>query len=232
MGERRLTSVVLPCWVHDINSYRRIKRWLKFMDKHIKSRLGYDRIILLDNNSDIKFLQKLKATVHTEDNECLAVGRNDLFVYRYNKFYGRTGHLSYPYYWRAIYQLPKFKGTFYQSDKYYWIDSDVFIVKPEFIEHIKNQNTGFIRYMDRKYQWGESILMTINKDAFHLLTEHEQASGGWLNRNDEAESTLPKTFIDNTFNGGRYPEEGKQQDDSMYWIGQVNSKNYKVKFNE
>ncbi len=224
-------SVVLPCYIYDKNSYRRYVRWIRYMDKFIKPRLGYDRIILLDNNSDLKFLQKLGATVHTEDNECLVVGRNDLFVYRYNKHYSRTGHLQYPYWWRAIYQLPKFQGTFYQSDKYYWIDSDVFIVKKEFIEHIKNQNSGFIRYMDRKYQWGESILMTINKDAFHLLTEHEAKWGGWLNRTDEAETTLPKTLIDNTFNGGRFAEEGRPQDDTMAWLGQCHYR-YKVKFND
>lgn len=199
------------------------------MDKHIKSRLQYDRIVLLDNASDLKFLKKLGATVHSEDNECLAVGRDDLFVYRYHKHYPRVGHLEYPYYWRGVYQLPKFEGTFYESDKFYWIDSDVFIVKHEFLEHMKSQNTGFIRYADRHHKWGESILMTINKDSYHLLTEHENASGGWLNRNEVAEATLPKTLIDNTFNGGRFPEAGKQQDDSMYWIGQVPFK-YKVKF--
>lgn len=226
-----MTSVILPNYIYNAASYRRVKRWLKFMDTYIKPRLGYNRIILLDNNSDLKFLEKLGATVHSENNECLAVGRDDLFVYRYNTHYPRTGHLQYPYYWRAIYQLPKFKDTFYQSDKFYWIDSDVYITRPEFIDHIKAQNTGFIRYMDRKYQWGESILMTINKDSYHLLTEHEKQWGGWLNRNDEAETTLPKTLIDNTFNGGRYAEEGRQQDDSMYWLGQVNDKRYKVKFN-
>lgn len=200
------------------------------MDKYIKPILKYDNMILLDNNSDLKYLKKLKATVHSENNECLHVGRNDLFVYRYETHYARTGHLSYPYYWRAIYQLPKFKDTFYSADKYYWIDSDVFIVKKEFIEHIKNQNAGFIRYVDRKHKFGESILMTINKDAFHLLTQHEIDNGGFLNRNDEAESTLPKTLIDDTFNGGRFPEEGRIQDDSMYWIGQINDYRYKVKF--
>lgn len=226
-----MSSVILPCRIYNAETYRRYVRWIRYMDQNIKEKLGYDRIILLDNASDLKFLKKLKATVHTEHNECLNVGRSDLFVYRYEEYIPRLGHLNYGYYWRAIYQLPKFKGTFYQSDKYYWIDSDVYIVKSEFIEHIKNQNSGLIRYMDRKHQWGESILMTINKDAFHLLTEHEKVNGGWLNRNDEAESTLPKTLIDNTFNGGRFSEEGRQQDDSMYWLGQVNSKHYKVKFN-
>lgn len=224
-----MISVILPCWIHDIHTYRRISRWLKFMDKYIKPRLGYDRIILLDNNSDLKFLKKLDATVHTEDNECLAVGRNDLFVYQYKTHYPRIGHLNYPYYWRAIYELPQFDGTFYQSDKFYWIDSDVFIVKNEFLEHIKNQNSGFIRYADRHHNWGESILMTINRDAFHLLKEDSKK--GFLNRNEVAEVTLPKTLMDNTFNGGRFPEAGKQQDDSMYWIGQVYYK-YKVKFHD
>lgn len=224
-----MADVILPCRIYDIHTYRRYYRWIKFMDKYIKPYLGYNRIILLDNASDLKFLKKLKATIHTENNECLAVGRSDLFVYRYETYYARVGHLGYSYYWRAVYQLPKFKGTFYQSDKYYWIDSDVYIVKSEFIDHIKLQNTGFIRYADRHHNWGESILMTINKDSFHLLEEHDRVNGGFLNRNDEAETTLPKTLMDNTFNGGRFPEAGKQQDDSMYWIGQV-PRGYKVKF--
>lgn len=224
-----MSTVVLPCWIHNAETYRRYSRWIKYMDKYIKPRLGYTRIILLDNASDPKFLKKLGATVHTEDNECLHVGRSDLFVYRYHDHYPRIGHLNYPYYWRAIYQLPKFKGTFYQSDKYYWIDSDVFIVKNEFCEHLRNQNSGFIRYADRKHGWGESILMTINRDAMHLL--EEDSKKGWQNRDEVAEVTLPKTLMDNTFNGGRFPEAGKQQDNTMYWIGQV-GRGYKVKFHE
>lgn len=224
-----MSSVILPCWIHDAHTYRRYCRWLRYMDKFIRPRLVYDRIILLDNNSDLKFLKKLGATVHDEDNNCLVIGRNDLFVYRYHTHYDRIGHLEYSYWWRAIYQLPKFKGTFYQADKYYWIDSDVFIVKNEFIEHMKSQNSGFIRYADRKHNWGETIIMTINQDAMHLLEEDSQK--GFLNRNEVAEITLPKTLMDNSFNGGRYPEAGIKQDDSMYWIGQV-GKGYKVKFHE
>lgn len=225
-------SVILPNYIHDAATYRRVKKWLKYMDKYIKPRLGYDRIILLDNNSDLKFLKKLGATIHDEDNNCLHVGRNDLYVYRYTKHYSRTSHLTYPYWWRAVYQIPKFFNTFYQSDKYYWIDSDVYIVRPEFIEHIKNQNTGLIRYTDRQHKWGETIIMTINKDSYHLLAEDEKREGGWF-RNEVAEITMPKTLIDSSFNGGRYPESNTPQSDDMYWLGQVDQahKGYKVKFN-
>lgn len=224
-----MESVILPCWIHDVHSYRRYVRWLRYMDKYVQPRLSYGRIILLDNASDLKFLKKLGATVHDEDGKCLAVGRNDLFVYRYHTHYPRIGHLNYPYYWRACYQLPKFKGTFYEANKYYWIDSDVFLLTNEFISHIKNQNTGFIRYKDRHHQWGESILMTINSDSLRLLDEHERAGGGWKNRNEVAEETLPKTLIDDIYNGGRYPETGKQQDDTMHWLGQCYYR-YKIKF--
>lgn len=224
-----MSAVVLPCWIHDRETYRRYVRYIRYMDRNIKSRLGYNKIILLDNASDLKFLKKLGATIYNEKYECLHVGRTDLFVYRYNIHYDRTDHLVYPYWWRAAYQLPKFEGTFYQSDKYYWIDSDVFIVKNEFIEHMKSQNTGFIRYADRKHNWGETIIMTINQDSMYLL--EEDSKKGFLNRNEVAEITLPKTLMDNTFNGGRFPEAGKQQDDTMYWIGQVGYR-YKVKFYE
>lgn len=228
-----MPSVILPNYIKDDVTLNRVLKWLDYMDTHIKHRLEYDRIILLDNASDLEWLKKLNATVHNEKNECLNVGRNDLFVYRYEQHYPRTGHLQYPYYWRAVYQLPKFNGTFYDSDKYYWIDSDVYIVKEEFIDHIKGQNSGLIRYMDRNFSWGESILMTINRDSFKLLSDHEIANGGWLNRNDCAEITLPKTEIDGKFNGGRFPEGNKPQDDTMYWIGQVDQAhpNYEVKWN-
>lgn len=223
-----MPSVILPCYVHNAATYRRIRRWINYMDRFIKPRLGYDRIILLDNNSDLKFLKKLEATIHTEDNECLHVGRSDLFVYRYHTHYARTDHLVYPYWWRAVYQLPKFKDTFYQSDKYYWIDSDVYIVRPEFIEYIKGQNSGLIRYTDRTHKWGETIIMTINKDSFHLLTEDEQRTEGWF-RNEVAEITMPKTLIDSSFLGGRFPEQGLKQTDDMYWIGQCDQANWKYK---
>lgn len=228
-----MSTVILPNYIRDIPTYKRVRKWLRYMDKYIKPRLEYDKIVLLDNVTDLKYLKKLNATVHSEDNECLHIGRSDLFVYRYKEHYPRKSCLEYDYYWRAVYQLPKFDGTFYQSDKYYWIDSDVYIVKNEFIDYIKSQNSGLIRYVDRKHQWGESILMTINRDAFHLLTEHEKANNGFLNRKDCAEHTLPKTLIDNAFNGGRYPESNIPQNDSMYWIGQVDQAhpNYKVKFN-
>lgn len=223
----KVSTVVLPCYIHDIHTYRRHVRWIRYMDKYIKPRLGYDRIILLDNASDLKFLKKLGATIHSENNECLAIGRTDLYVYRFNEHLPRKAMLDYPYFWRFVYKLPKFQGTFYQSDKYYHIDSDNYIQTQELIDYMRNCNSGFVSFWDSMNKFPTSELFILNQNAMPLIIEHSKV--GFMNRAGQvAENVLPFTHKEKKFYGGRLAERGVSGD-TAHWVGQVTHR-YKVKF--
>jgi|ERR1035437_9475667 hypothetical protein len=218
-----MSSVIIPNYTFDLHSYRRMVRWLRYMDKFIKPRLGYDKIIMLDNASDLKFLKKLGCTVHSEDNSCLAIGRDDLFAYRYETHLPRTSMLGYSYFWRFISTIPKLKDTFYQADKYYHIDSDNYIQTTELIDYMKNCNKGFVAFWEPNYNFPTSELFILNKDSISQLSDYGIKRTGQM-----AEGVLPFTHIEKSFYGGRLPEfnlEGSQ----AHWLGQV-TKHYKVRF--
>ena len=219
-----MASVILPCWIHDDTTYNRHYDWLCYMDTYIRPRLDYDRIILFDNASDLEYLKKLNATIHDEDNNCLAIGRSDLFVYRYHTHIPRTGVLEYPYWWRWITTIPKLKGTFYQADKYYHIDSDNYIQTQEMLDYMKNSNNGFTAFWEGVHNFPTSELFILNKDSVDLLKQYE---GKNLN-GQCAENVLCFSHVEKKFYGGRLAERGTPGD-TAHWVGQV-TQGYPVKF--
>lgn len=219
-----MSTVILPCWIHNAETYRRHVRFIRYMDREIKPRLQYDRIILLDNASNLKFTKRLEATIHTEDNICLAVGRDDLFVYRFNEHLPRKSILDYPYFYRFLHQIPSFQGTFYQSDKYYHIDSDNFIQTQEMIDYMKNCNRGFVSFWDVTNNFPTSELFIINKECYHLISKMNFPT----KTGQAVENLLPWTLNEKKFYGGRLAERGLPGDQA-HWVGQV-GKGYSVKF--
>jgi hypothetical protein len=198
------------------------------MDKFIKPLLGYNRMVLLDNASDLKYLKKLGCTVFNEDLKCEWVGRMDLFAVRFNEHLPRTSHLGYSYWWRAIYKIPELqKHMFFNSEKWLHIDSDLYIQTNEFIDYLKGLDKGFVSFWNVVHNFPTSELFFIHTDSMYILEEDSKKG---IDRNVEAENALPWTHVEKKFLGGRFGDIG-QLNDKDHFVGQV-VRGYPVKFKD
>lgn len=224
-------NIVLPSYIYDRTTYCRHKRWIKYMETNIKHRLVYDKIIFLDNSSDVKYWKKLGASVFDERFYLVHAGRDDLIVIRFYDHLKRGGCLDYPYFWRSLYFIPTlYKNFNYQTSKYYYIDSDLYITTTKMIDCLKSIQSGFISFWDKVHQFPESIFFTICSDSVKILEEDSRK--GFLGRAGElAETCIPFTDVNKEIHGGRFAETNQQQTDDMNFIGQVDKK-YRIKFNE
>lgn len=197
------TKIVITSYIHDKETYLRHVKWLKYVRKNIKDKLGISEIIFLDNNSDLKFLRKLKATIYSENGDLLSQQPSDLKIIRFEEHLPRKSLLDYPYHWRAFFHIPKL-----ESAKYIWIDTDCYIQNNKPIDYINNCNSGLVAFYDDYHKFPETALMIINPDAINIIKDFSKF--GYNNLAGKlAETITPFTHVEKNVSCSRIAEYNK-----------------------
>jgi len=196
------------CWLDEPGRLERNLKWLSYY-RNIKSDLGYDQIILVDNASDIEELKKLKG--HIIDAETRKVLHTelgtDLYIYRYGTHLPRISIWDIPYCWRG---LEFMKTLLPKVDKILAIDTDCYVLTKKFATFLKDQNTGWVAPWCEKYGFPETSLFVLSKDSFHLLENFPIPSYNHY-ATASFETWIPFTDVLKTFKGSRYGETGETQ---------------------
>ena len=206
------------CW---LGEPWRIDRYTKWLSYHlaIKDSLGFDKIVLLDNASDLNDLRKLGGTIMDEKGNLIELGNPDILIYRFDVHMPRTGIHEYPYCWRGL-EYCKQLVTSLSINKILFIDSDFYILTKKLAQYIKTLDTGWISFWCHKYGWPEAALHILCKDTLSTLLNFPIPSFTHYN-NRNMEELLPFTKVLKTeFKGDRYGEGAEPQKDDMDYYGQ------------
>ncbi len=210
------------CWLGDEHRVKRNLAYLEYYRK-LKTELGYDKIIFLDNASPMENLEKLGGTVVSTDGKVIMHDNpgSDLLILRFDEHLARTGIWQYPYCWRAL-EFVKTLIPRYELDKILFIDTDFYVLSSKLAEYIKNLDSGWVSFRCPKYGFPEAALHILCKDAFEHLNNFPIPSP--THYNDQGmEWLLPFTLVHEAgkpFKGGRYGEGTNPQTPDMDYYGQ------------
>ncbi len=207
------------CWLGEPWRVDRYKSWIDY-NRNIKSSLGWDKIILIDNASDLEVLKSLGGTILDEKYNVIYQGSDDLHIIRCEEHLPRTGNKQYPYCWRGLHMLKDIINK-YQATKVLGIDSDFYVLSPRLADYIKNLASGWVSFFCHKYNFPEAGLWVLCSDAFNTLFNFNIPSYTHYN-NRAMEKLLPFTYVNKTeFIGDRYGEDARQQTPDMDYYGQL-----------
>lgn len=211
--------------------YDRTVKWLKYhLQPAVMEALGYSRILLTDNSSDIELTQRLVNDVpmsYVQGYDNLA--EVDYEITDYTIACLRLPYLGkedngckhdYPYVWRGFHSMNELTLRY---DKIYRIDNDCYVLTEKFANYLRAAQSGWLCANQAKHTDGypEDAVSVIHKDAYHLLRTMCDKTPLQMNRR-WLERTVPWTEVLMQFNGDRYGVGKKriQQDDSMDYYSQ------------
>lgn len=201
----------------------RLQRNIKWIDYifSIKQHLEFDEILFVDNASSDN-LNIFESHIK-KYNFPITIIKCDVRMSR------RTSH-AYSYWYRAF-----AKGIKYAMDNNYdalvHIDTDVYLLNNKMTDWVNSQNTGWVCQYCSMYNYPETTFQIICKD------QYEKAYKWFIEDFLEfypyaiAETKIPFTHIEKSFNGDRWGEKQLQQTKEMDWFGQC-PVDTEMKFNE
>lgn len=210
------TLLFAPCIVDTEERLQRNIKWLRYYAP-LKDKLGYDRILLVDNASPPEFLSRLEKEIET-----LGI---DARISKKKIRLERIKTDAYGYWYRAFGDAAYY-ALDHGFDKLIHIDTDVFVFTDKICEYIKNQHyldsPGWIGFWCDIHKYNETIFQVCTgrdnlDNMYQFMTE------GFLQYYpfDIAERKVPFTHIEKNFTGDRYPERGKiVQEEKWDWCGQ------------
>lgn len=214
-----MTILFSLCWLGEPWRIERNLNWLKF-NLEIKDKLGFDKIIFVDNSSNIEDLKLLNGNIYSSNKELLHKAENNEFdIYRFEEFLPRTGIWEYPYCWRGLSYL---KNIIKDNNvkKVIFLDTDFYILTSKLANHVKNLNKGWESFFCNKYKFPEAAIHILCEDNIDKLLNFPIPSSIYYN-NQHMEWLLPFTKINkNEFVGDRYGEGLLPQKIEMDYYGQ------------
>lgn len=214
-----MTTILFSlCWLGEPWRIERNLKWLEF-NRKLKTELGYDKIVFVDNASTFSDLALLKGDVYNSNFELLQQGGSDLDIYRFEEHIPRTGIWEYPYCWRGVDFLKQII-THYKADKVIGLDTDFYILTPKLADYVRNLDAGWTSFFNHKYGFPEAAIHVLCKDSIDRLMNFPIPSYTHYN-NQHMEWLLPFTQVLKTeFTGDRYGETVTQQTPEMDYYGQ------------
>lgn len=211
------------CYLNDPGRLERNLKWIDYNLK-IKDQLGFDKIVLVDNASDIEELKKLEGAIRNQSGDIIYRGakENDVTIYRFDNHIPRTGVWEYPYCWRGL-EFAQMLVRDMQINKVLFIDSDFYVLTPKLANYIKNLETGWVSWFCHKYGFPEAAMHILCKDTFNKLLAFPIPSYTHYN-NQHMEWLLPFTQVHKEgFIGGRQGEGCEPQNPDHDFYGQWNT---------
>lgn len=196
-----------------IDNQERLERNIKWFDYYYNLKeLKWDELYMVDNASDKKLLQEFVDHVNKTD----VKGTINVCKTRLER---RETH-AYGYWYNAFGKAARYAKE-HKFDRIIHIDSDVFVLKPELVEHINNFKEGWQAFWCSMYNYPESTFQLIGKDQFNNMYEFMTRDFLAFYPDDIAETRIPWTHVEKSFKGDRYGEKELQQDNTMSWYGQT-----------
>ncbi len=209
------------CYLSAYERYKRNVQWLDYY-KNLKDKLGYDKILFLDNASNMEQVLSLGGTVYDEHKKLIhEAPESDLIVYRFDQHLPRVSVHQYPYIWRGIQYLQALIPEI-GIDKILFIDTDVYILTSEFAQYLKELDSGWTSMWCKKYGFAETSLHVLCKDSMDLFLNFPVPS--WTHYDGKPlEELLPFTkILKDRFKGCRYGEGAEPQTPDMHYYAQHN----------
>lgn len=217
--------VICLMWLGEDWRVTRYQKWLKFM-LSIKNELRFDKIILIDNASDLNLLKKFSVEfnaniINAETKEVIAYADHEsiIDIYRYENHLTRTGIHEYPYCWRGLEFAQNFIKQNETLEKIYFIDSDFYVLTKNLTKYMRELNTGSTSFRCKKYGFAEAALFVLCRDWFKKYCEIPIPSYTHYN-GQNMEDILPFSKVETKFNGDRYGEARLKQTEEMDYYGQ------------
>lgn len=208
------------CW---LGEDWRVTRYQKYLEYYLKlqNELEFDRIILVDNASDMNLLLKLKANIYEAETKKLIHYKHGsvVDVYRYKKHLARTDMLEYPYCWRGTVFVQDFIKQNPTLEKIYFIDSDLYVLSKKLTKFMRELQNGNVSFRSKKYGFPEAALFVLCRDWFKQYCGLPVPSYTYYN-NQVMEDILPFSEVREDFIGDRYGETRLKQTQNMDYYGQ------------
>lgn len=213
-----MTILFSLCYLDEPGRLERNKEYLTY-NLSIQKELGFNRIVLLDNASDMANLKQLDANIYDENKVLLysPTAPSIIDIYRFTEHLPRTGTWEYPYCWRGLDYLKTLLPT---CEKVVALDSDFYILSHRLADYVKELDSGWVSFFNHKYGFPEAAIHILCKDQFHKVLDFPIPSYTHYN-NQHMEWLLPFTQVHKEgFKGDRYGENCLQQTDDMDYYGQ------------
>lgn len=211
-----MTIVFALSWLGEEWRIVRYQKWLAFQ-LSIQKELGFDKIILVDNASNIEDLKTLNATIYDDQHNLIHKADSCIEIYRFPDHIPRTRIHEYPYCWRGLDYCKKLVNH-YNLKKIIFLDSDFYILTSKLASYVKSLDKGWTSWWCHKYGWPEAAFNVLcNMD---LLLQFDIPSFTYYN-NQHMEELLPFTQVLKTeFKGDRSGEGAEPQTPDMDFYGQ------------
>jgi hypothetical protein len=202
--------------------FRTHVRWLDYY-RRFQSQLGYEKIVLVDNASDLRMLQALGGNTFDEQFNLLvpSSGRNYLDIIRFSEHLTRRGALDYPYFWRLI-MVSTIIARRFGYQKLIQTVADCYMLTSRMMAYVAALKDGYTSMWCAKYGFPENSLHVLCADSFSIVDSLHGRSydsfAGVL-----GETAIPYTRIEKGLVGDRYGEDNLPQHPSMDWYAQWNS---------
>lgn len=193
------TAIISTCWLDNEEYLKKTAQFIEYYcQPEVLNALGIttNDIWFVDNASSQEAHDNLRSLIpHLYDK---------VNFKRYTKHYTRTGHLEYPYCWRALY----FARDLFQEhdyDKVISTNNDSYIISEKFATFIKDFQSGYYTPWCKKHSFPECEIQIITKDcdAYWELTSKPYLSYNGVHM----EWAIPAEY-NQAFNGDRHYEYG------------------------
>ncbi len=216
------TCLFTPCFLTGLDEQgdSRLERYKRFIAYYqpLKTYLGFEDFILIDNASQWTELRQLNPTVlDAHSMRVLREGQPDLKIIQFAEHLSRKSTFDYPYVWRALYAVLKIIPIY---DRIIFNDSDGFVLSKRFAEWLKTRNTGWSVPWCERWGFPEANISVLCRDMYPALID--MCQGDFMQHNGKCfEKSVPYTHIERGFNVGRYGEENLIQKPWMDFYAQA-----------
>jgi len=177
----------------------RYRRWL---DHHLAIPWKVDAVAMIDDGSPFLPQPGDIELIPADALGKVALPRRALIRFADNL--GRQATLRYPGWWRSF-QLSLDLAELYGFDKIVHVESDSYVLSMRMVELIENTKEGWTLFWSAHFQWPETALQIICRDAFEDFARiRARGPNGWVDQ--PAEDVLPYTRVEKSLIGDRYSD--------------------------
>lgn len=208
------------------NNEKRYQRWLDFYVSNL-SKIGCENLFLIDDGSPIISFSNEIAVLDPMNLPNKIVNQQNII--RFQDHLGRPSQKDYRGWWRSF-TFSIILAEKYNFEKIVHIESDFFVVSDRMLEYINSISTGWISFYSPFFDFPESAIQVVTKDAFKLFKQvYLTLLQNQFSINISAERYLPFTEVEKSFNGDRFGEIDVLNEylvtmkncETIDWIGQV-----------
>lgn len=207
------------CYIGEQEHLDRYQRYLDYYSSKM-SRLGVDKIILIDDGSPKEWLVKLGLPVYEITVEKMPdkvklpkqVPEN-MCIFTFPKNFGRPVLTMIPGWWRSF-TFAAMVGVRYNLDKLIHIEADAFVLSEKMFRWLKNTNDTWSSPYTNRYWYAETAIQIIPRKSFPHLFQFWQMGkeywykNGYSNMQYIPELILPiENVVKNEFYGDRWGED-------------------------